>query len=636
LKAVGILKAGSIGPGPQWRRALEFWQIPWFSLSVKDISGGALDRCFLLIVEEVQNLPHAALEALHGFLQGGGNLVICAQAPKALLSLAGVRSIEPRRKGAFARRSAAAARRACYRCVMVSRIQSAVGRRLMSGFRPGEVLFFTNSRFNEKRPGRDFSMKLDASASVIATTWEACLKGAAKDSWDEGKPTREPTIVTRQAFSRGGFAIYCPIPLGWLTLAKQAEVVGVFHSSYQVENDALLLLMRCIIRFAAEAAEEPLGELCLWPGGARAWSALSGDVHEYIHHPPLHERREYSFLAPMANMMRQCGFERAYTFCVTGRVAEQHPEEFAALRGWDVVAHGFDDESLLGWPVRKQMADARRCIEAFQKVLPAQDSFRLGWRTHVYGSDAVTRQALAKLGYKWISDMGRSWRAEWDFKRYRQARSFRKAMGRGGFTAFACFPQRAVGPAGTPLKLWEMPESGPNDYAIYESGLRAPEAEWAVAYSPAEAQRVWQERFERALSREEFFLLNWHPYLTLKDRGRTRVARLLASRWSRRKRVKIGPIGDAASWWEARQSVRVAWRRKGISARVENRSNAPLKGMTIRMLLPRSKQVRTALVSGKRAAWLKDKDGRWVMVTFHLPARGQADVELRLEPPQPQ
>ena len=301
--------------------------------------------------------------------------------------------------------------------------------------------------------------------------------------------------------------------------------------------------------------------------------ALSGDVHEYFQYPQHRVRREYTYLERMAALLRARGLDGRFTFSTTARVAEEHPDEVRAVAEYDIVPHTYDDISLAGLGRAEQAADIRKCIETFAAVIPATDTYRLGWRTHTYGSDGVTREALAEAGYLWISDMGASWYGEWDFKRWPVRH-----------TTYVAYPQRARGADGRELLLWEMPECAPSDFALYESGRRHPDAEWAVLYSPDEAERIWTDRLRLACLREELFVLNWHPFLTLSEPDRAQAAARMLDVMLATPGVAFMTITEAAQWWDARERVEVEQRETdgGLLVTITNGSQRALDGLTLR------------------------------------------------------
>lgn len=530
-----------------WRRALRLWRLPCRIVAAEDV--GALDASRdVLVVDEAPGLNEAAAAGIERFVSQGGALILAGEAAPGLLRLAGV-TAEPR----------APTNR--YRC-----LRTATACPLLDRFAPDEILFFTCSAYNALSPGRDFAVAA-REATAIALSQEITLVDPQAEVWADSAPSDEPSLVMRQ-FPAGGRVVYSPLPLGSLTRLKTPTVVGVSQVPYRVENHGVLLLMAGLVRALA-----PMVELCLWPRGADAVVALSGDVHEYFHYPQHRARHEYEYLERMARLFRARGLDGKYTFSTTARVAEQHPDAVRAVAHFDIVPHTFDDISLAGLGREEQAADIHRCLEAFAAVIPDTDTYRLGWRTHTYGSDAVTREALAEAGYLWISDLGASWYGEWDFKRWPVRH-----------TAYVAYPQRARGVDDQPLPLWEMPECAPSDFALYESGRRHPDADWAVLYSPEEAERVWLDRFNLARRREELFILNWHPFLTLSEPGRAQIAESVLDAMRHTPGVAFMTITEAARWWDAREKVEVDQRETedGLLVTVANRSGQPLQGLALR------------------------------------------------------
>jgi len=533
-----------------WQRALRLWRLPCGVVTPDDLDALRRPDCAALVVEEAPHLSEAAAANIERFVAQGGALILSGEAAPPLLRLAGV-AAAPR---------AASSR---YRCMRVGG-----GDPLLDRFAPGEVLFFTCSAYNARSPGRDFAIAAE-DGFPLALSQEITLADAEAEAWADSAPSDEPSLVIRRPAAGGGPVIYSPLALGSLTRVKTPTVVGVTDLPYRVENHGALALMAGLARRLAPAVE-----LCLWPQGADAVVALSGDVHEYFHYSEHRSREEFRYLDRMARVFSARGLDGRYTFSMSARVAEQHSEEVRAVAHYDVVPHTYDDTSLAGLSRAEQAADIRKCIEAFAAVLPDTDTYRLGWRTHTYGSDAVTREALAEAGYLWISDVGASWYGEWDVKRWPVRH-----------TTYVAYPQRARGADGRELALWEMPECAPSDFALYESGRRHPDADWAVRYSPEEAERIWLGRLDLARRREELFILNWHPFLTLSEPDRAQAAERVLDAMRAIPGVAFMTITEAAQWWDAREKVEMEQRdtSDGLLVTITNTSDRRLEGLALRV-----------------------------------------------------
>ena len=520
----------------------------------------------MLVIEESPHLAASAIACVERFVAEGGTVVLCGEAAPALLSLASVAAV-PR----------APSNR--YRCMRL-----ASGHSLLDRFVPDEVLFFTCSAFNALAPGRDFTVE-PREAATIAFSQEITLADPGGD-WPDSAPSDEPSLVMRE-FAGGGRVALLAAAAGIAHADQTPTVVGVSDDPLSGREPRRA---RAHGGPGAAAARRASSCACGREAPTR-WRRFRATCTSTSTTRSTARGRNTCTWNAWPRLFRARGLDGKYTFCTTARVAEEHPDAVRGVANFDVVPHTYDDISLAGLGREEQAADIRKCIETFAAVIPDTDTYRLGWRTHTYGSDAVTREALAEAGYLWISDMGASWYGEWDFKRWPVRH-----------TAYVAYPQRARGAQGQALPLWEMPECAPSDFALYESGRRHPDADWAVLYSPEEAERIWTDRLRLACLREELFILNWHPFLTLSEPDRAQTAERMLDIMRATPGVAFMTITEAAQWWDAREQVEVEQResrRRPARHRHQRQRPAPRRPHPAR---PGGRQPRVPTAGGSKSS----------------------------------
>jgi len=237
----------------------------------------------------------------------------------------------------------------------------------------------------------------------------------------------------------------------------------------------------------------------IWSDGACCAVAISGDVHDYEGIPG-REDREFADMIYNMDLLRDLDLEGKATFYISAVIAERHPETIRQVvsRGYELSPHTYKDTSYTGekWPYQKQLSDIALCHRTFNGVCPDTDIYKKGFRTHCYGSDSSTREALVELGVNYIADM-----AAWETRE-----NLPPELENNGIL-YLGLPQTGYGYNNLPLQLVEIPDTVPNDHVFYRT--------WE--YTPEKALAEWKRMFDRIYRLNGLFQTCLHPYISLKE-----------------------------------------------------------------------------------------------------------------------
>jgi hypothetical protein len=331
-------------------------------------------------------------------------------------------------------------------------------------------------------------------------------------------------------------------------------------------------------------------------------------VHEFHASPAGNARREYQYIAQMADLVSHEGLRGKYTFYVAGLLAERHAEVLQEHGDWDFGGHTYNDTAYADAPEPDrersspspelpeltagrdaQRADVAKTIAALREAAPEFPAWQRNWRTHYYSSGAVTREVLADQGVRWLSDMGTYWAGEWQPERFGAT-----------LVSYVSYPQQARGTSGQPLPLWEMGETTPSDYAVWVSGQRHPHLPWATVLSGAQAARLWCDRLDRALRSEELCVINWHPFHSLQEPERIKALTTVMGCARRQPGLTVLTMFEAGTWWDQRAQVRMVMTSRSSSAlqlTLHNESDGAIEEIMVRLFGPAGTQVRDVRTS---------------------------------------
>jgi peptidoglycan/xylan/chitin deacetylase (PgdA/CDA1 family) len=505
MRPVALL--GSAEDLTMWVRAMGLWGLPF-----EHLPAGATDRldpnrfgAAVLVTGD-----RAGAVGVEDFVAAGGHLLMSGGMSGAVARLfPGIRVERERGRS---------------RCMQIG-----AGDGWMR-WREGEVLAFTCAPPDcDDEAVREDTLPVDAEVLARSRVGPGGGTDGPPATWQEDP---SPTLVLRRiGVSR---VLYLPIPIGKAERVTQPDVPTFTEYPCPVANHALLVLIRDLIAYLCgpEAFDWP----GLWPDGARCAVCITGDVHDYTGIGlPERADREHRDMVDYMDILAEQGMAGRATFFVSGQVAASHPDAIreGVRRGHELCPHTFSDccYSSAGLGYAEQRRDIERCIGAFAAAVPGHASSRRGFRTHGYSSNQETRRALSDLGYDYIADL-----QSWDPNHL-------GPLGKSAPTRYLGLPQSFPGETGEQPRLLEVPDSIANDHFLYRVYGRTPE----------QTLEYYRTRFDDVYRLGGLFLVNFHPYISLKEGpGREETFRQIIRHVKSHPDIALLRVDELAGWWRER------------------------------------------------------------------------------------
>jgi len=293
--------------------------------------------------------------------------------------------------------------------------------------------------------------------------------------------------------------------------------------------------------------KQSLASVGHWSNGWRAVVSLTGDVHEDAQYVNI----QAEAAVDIADFLDKEGLSGLFTFSVTGRAVEEHPDIMNRLleSGYKIVPHSAYFSTWLNEiSLTDQTEEIYKCIKAFKKHLP--DECLFGWRSHGWSGNKDTERLLAEQGVKWHANL--------IAQHYGDLGEMDVYLQNANGISFQCLPEKVkdLSILRFPLTLspdWIRDNLGQVFYGLTEG----PGADNSMV-------EFMKYKFGIDWRLEALHLVDWHPWEEFAAHPIFKKAcRELVDIFRNTEHTAVADPNEIADWWNYRRKIEILEMKSG-------------------------------------------------------------------------